>query len=483
MGQRVRHGVWPVLALLAPMLAVAADPEPARVDFFDPNAVLVNLTESDLNRILEDAFRAAGGPNFAGTRERVSSTMSGLHYAARFSEPVVDLGPDGAARLSFELEQADLRVDRVEGKLIGTAVRCEGIGARLEPDRALGVALDLKLVIEDGDVRIVPQDAAVTDAARAFRLTKPTCHSSLFPTFLLWWVGKPRLQKQLGELDEMLLASVRRSAADLSAREDGLLHKRVPVGDQDLFVAPRALETGHDSIWIAAIGTSGGETPNGNTDPPAALGPSRPGSWLAVSERMANAILAVAYRDWSRPAARPHGTLRKVFQSHAVLALVPGLRNVRDREDLTWGVSFHAVPRVEFRTEGGRPLIELQLSGIELDIGRGEEVLGTLEIERGTVGAVPVASPLGGITLEVVRNEWKVSSRGLAFDEPLLAGTIQELIFGELFETRYEPLARGALTVGDTRFEPTGIEVVEGYLVIPFASRAPRRTDNPLASR
>jgi hypothetical protein len=205
-----------------------------------------------------------------------------------------------------------------------------------------------------------------------------------------------------------------------------------------------------------------------------------------MSESTANAIVGLVYGDFSRPTARPHGTLRKVFQSHAVMALVPGLRRMEDRQDLGWGVRFAQAPRVDFRQEHGRPLVELRLSGVELDIARGEEVLGTLAIDRGTIGAVPRPSPLGGITLEVVRNDWEVSSRGIEFNEPLLAATIQELIFGELFATRYEPLARGMLSFGETRFEPTGFEVVDGYLVIGvggFGRRDPTRTDSPLASR
>jgi len=484
---RALSGCLPVaFLLLAPALAAAAEPDSQDgPPFHDPNAVLVNLTEADLNSILLDAFHAAGGPSFTGTQQRVSSSMSGLHYAAEFSEPVLSLGPGGAARLSFGLERADLRLDQIEGKLVGTSIRCEGIGARLDPERPLDIALDLQLVLENQDIRIVPRGAVLSDARQAFHLIKPRCRSSFVPTFLLWWVGKPRLKKQLDDLDELLLASVRRSVAQLDEREDGLLHKRLPVGSRELLIYPRLLDTGHGSIWMALGGAGAPEDVQPATDvaAPASLGAARGGSWLAVSESTANAVLRLVYGDWTRPTASPRGTLRKVFQSHAVMALVPGLRTMDDREELGWGVRFGAVPRVEFRQEPGRPLVELHLSGVELEIARGADVLGTLSIDRGTIGAVPQASPLGGVTLEVVRNEWEVSSRGIEFNEPLLAATIQELIFGELFATRYEPLARGALTVGDTRFEPTGFEVVDGYLVIGFGRGAARRTDSPLASR
>ena len=480
--------VW-AAALLSIAPALGADVPEAEAaagpPFHDPNAVVVNFTEADLNSVLLDAFHAAGGPSFTGMQQKVSSSMTGLHYAAEFREPVLALGPDGAMRLSFGIERADLRLDQIEGKLAGTSIRCEGIGARLDPSRPLDVSLDLEVMLENHDVRIVPHGAVLSDARHAFQLIKPRCSSTLVPTFLLWWVGKPRLKKQLDDLDELLLASVRRSVAQLDEREDGLLHRRLPVGSRELLVYPRLLDTGHGSIWMA-LGGAGAQddlAPATDAPPPPSLSAARSGSWLAVSESTANAVLQLVYGDWARPTARPHGTLRKVFQSHAVMALVPGLRQMDDREELGWGVRFGSVPRIEFRQERDRPLVELHLTGVELEIARGEEPLGTLTIDRGTIGAVPRANPLGGITLEVVRNEWQVSSRGIEFNQPLLAATIQELIFGELFATRYEPLARGALTVAETRFEPTGFAVVDGYLVIDLGRGAPRRTDSPLASR
>jgi hypothetical protein len=474
-----------VLSLaLAPGAAAAEEP-PAVPPFHDANAVLVNLTEADVNAILLDAFHAAGGPSFAGTEEKVSSSMTGLHYAAEFREPVLSLGPDGAARLSFGIERADLRVDQIESKLGGTSIRCEGIGAKLDPTRPLDISLDLQFVLENQDVRIVPRGAVLSDARQSFQLVKPRCSSSFVPTWLLWWVGKPRLKKQLDDLDELLLASVRRSVAQLDEREDGLLHRRLPVGSRELLVYPRLLDTGHRSIWMAFGGADAKELLVAASDAPAPAGltAGRGGSWLAVSESTANAVLELVYGDWTRPTASPRGTLRKVFQSHAVLGLVPGLRKMDDREELGWGVRFGSVPRIEFRQEGDRPIVELHLSGVELEIARGETTLGTLSIDRGTIAAVPRPTPLGGIALDIVRNDWEVSSRGIEFNEPLLAGTIQELIFGELFATRYEPLARGALTVAETHFEPTGFAVVDGYLVIELGRGAPRRTDSPLASR
>ena len=46
---------------------------------------------------------------------------------------------------------------------------------------------------------------------------------------------------------------------------------------------------------------------------------------------------------------------------------------------------------------------------------------------------------------------------------------LQEMVFGEMFETRYDPLWRDAFRVGDTEFVPQGFTSVPGYLVIELA--------------
>ena len=100
--------------------------------------------------------------------------------------------------------------------------------------------------------------------------------------------------------------------------------------------------------------------------------------------------------------------------------------------------------------------------------GRDEDrsLVGTLRIESGTVGVAPFLNILGGISFETVENEWVITSRGTEFNEPLLSATLQELVFGEMFETRYDPVWRDAFRVANTSFVPRGLASVADYLVI-----------------
>ena len=483
--------------------------EPAEHLFYDPDAILVNITESDLNLALQNAFGSDGGPNLEGETTGVSRSVSGLRYRARFSAPAIDLLSDGAVSLSFGLEEAELSIESVERKIVGRRVRCENLGATLAPGRSLDVRLDFRLDVDNGELGVVPLDATVPDAKGAFRLVKPSrCHNNIIPKWLLWWLGKPHLQRQLDNLDEMLLTRVRRKAEDLKQDEEGILNKRLRIRKGELFLRARTMDTSHDSVWVSLTGSdrkgyTGAATPADALLP----APSSAQSYLAVSEAMLNAVLDVAHVDWSRRASRPRGTTRKLFKSDTILTLVPGLRDIENRDDLRLSFQFTEAPSIELEDRpdvpepsepigeappprGPRgPVILLRLSGVVMEItraGEAQEVLGTLVIESGTVGAVPYPNRLGGISLDVVRNEWRVSSSGLQFNESLFAATIQELIFGELFETQYEPLAREALRVGRMSFQPVDFDVVDDYLVIglgPVVEPAPMRTSNPLASR
>jgi hypothetical protein len=118
-------------------------------------------------------------------------------------------------------------------------------------------------------------------------------------------------------------------------------------------------------------------------------------------------------------------------------------------------------------------MIRLRVSGLEIRLweeraGR-SELLGVLSVDSGIVGLVPFANRLGGISFATVENAWKLSSSGVEFDEALLAATLQELVFGETFETRYDPLWREALEVGAQRFEPRRLGERDGYLVIELS--------------
>jgi hypothetical protein len=101
-----------------------------------------------------------------------------------------------------------------------------------------------------------------------------------------------------------------------------------------------------------------------------------------------------------------------------------------------------------------------------MTIWEGDSLLGTLEIESSRLAVAPYLSAAGGISFDVIENEWRLSSRGIEFDEETLAAVFQELFFGEMFETRYDPVGRESFELGETKFNPRYFSLLGQHLVI-----------------
>jgi hypothetical protein len=473
-----------------PAITCAAE-SPA--SFSESAAVLLNVSERDLNRIIADSFHANGGPRFEGKKARVSSSIADLRYHALFSDPVIRLGRDGTARLSFDIMDASLRIGRLERKIGGLDARCEEAGLDVEPGRPLAIDVALGLATENGALRVTPRSVEIPEAGERLRLVEPArCRNTLLPRWLLWWLGKPYLRRSLGNLNEVILDRARIGAAQLEDSEGLLLrHWEIPPGHaEDLWASlhlfPETLDTSGGSLLIGLTATNAGPT----------LGPAPPrrldgngslpsASFLGLSESFVNEIARRVAGNESRSHRKSTGNFRKLLASDAVYALVPGLRKIDSKENTYFEIAFRSAPRFEFRrvdpggpaSSGSQALIRVLLSGVEIDLRKDDggrtTLLGTLHVDSGRIAVVPFVNLLGGISFRMVENEWRVSSTGLEFDEDLVAATLQEITFGKIFATSYEPLLTRALHLGRTGFLPESFTVAGGYLVIEFGEPPP----------
>ena len=466
----LRHLVWFVSVLLS-LGAIAAQPAPP---FVRRDALLVNVTESDLNRIVLGAFHSNGGPNFEGTRHRVSAAVSELTYEARLSDPLVTLGERGAASLTFDIRSASLQIGRLERKIAGRAASCENASLTVDPSRPLRVTVALEFRVEDGDLRVVPASVSVPDAESRMSLMKPShCTNAPLPRWLLWWLGKPYLRRYLTNLDAILLDRAK-SAARVEQTRDVLRRSWEGSGGEQLHVFAAALDTSARSLLVSLTAASGPDDSGPSAAPvPAGLPTDR--SFLAVSETFTNEVLRRAVARMSVERLRPAGNLGKLVRSGSVYALIPGLRGLDRTDTLLYSVDFRTAPRVEFsKVPGGEAMIHFLASDVDLRLWKedahGTSLLGTLEVESGRVAVVPFWSVLGGVSFRIVENEWTVSSKGIRFDDALVAATLQELTFGRIFETTYEPLGASRLHVGTTNFEPRAFDAVGDYLVIELGA-------------
>jgi hypothetical protein len=160
-------------------------------------------------------------------------------------------------------------------------------------------------------------------------------------------------------------------------------------------------------------------------------------------------------------------------------ALIPGLDRLGPDVPVEVGFHFSTPPRIEFTTadrvslqgqgHGGEAAIRVHLGGIEMilrDASRPAAPLGSVSVTAATITVVPYRGPLGGISFELVENDWKLDSQGVEFDEEILAATLGELVFGEAFETRYAPIATELFKIGRAGFVARGFELEGDYLVV-----------------
>ena len=507
----MRH-VAAALLLLPSMVAIARAAEPAGA-FSETAAVLLNFSERDLNRILVDSFHANGGPRFEGEKGRVSSSVVDLRYSALFSDPVIRLGTDGTARLSLDIQNASLRIGRLERKIGGMQVQCEEAGLDIDPGHPLAVELAVDLTVDNGALRLVPTGVEISDVEDRLRLVKPTrCSHTILPRWFLWWVGKPYLRRSLGKLDEVILDRARKSAARLEEKQ-GLLVKRweIPAGRDGkhasrLHLFPETVDTSGGSLLVGLTASNVGPTAGRVRPRPLDDDAPRPsGSFLGVSESFVNEVARRLLPGKTGSRRKSTGDFRKLLKSDAVYALVPGLRKIDSKDGVDLEIRYSSVPRFEFHTlndkasaaTDSRALIRVLLSGVELilrrESGGRSSVLGTLRVDSARMSVVPFANILGGISFRIVENQWKVSSSGLEFDEDLVAATLQEVTFGKIFETSYKPVLTRTLHLGTTEFVPQAFAVNDGYLLIGLGeppppeggatSAAATQTDTLLGSR
>src|SRR5262245_17784004 len=469
---------------LAPSRTLAAE------GYIEPNAVLVNIPERDLNQLLVDAFRARGGPRLEGKRSNAGRGVQDLSYQVDISDPVLKLRSGKQAYLSFDIERADLTVDRLEHKIAGRMAYCEDVGLTIDPAHPVKIGFAMGLRIGKGDLGIVPTDVSISGTEHIHFVRPSRCGNSPLPTWLLWRIGKAQLKDRIGRLGEIVSAQLARSTARMG-EDEGILRRHLEVksildtdSQRDFYVSPRYLDTGQGSLFLslAVSGTSGAieSPPAAARTPRGAFDGTRPAldrPYVAVSSSLLNQILDATFAGGEDTKHKVQGDYRRLLKSSSIY-LIPGLREVQSKEKISFSFAFHTPPRIELQSlsADAPSAVELRLhfSGIELQVWDkredGAALLGTLLIDSGTVGVVPMMGPLGGVSFEILENHWEVSSSGIEFNDALFSATLQELVFAEMFQTLYEPLLREGLRVGDTRFAPRGLSAVGGYLVVELAA-------------
>ena len=110
------------------------------------------------------------------------------------------------------------------------------------------------------------------------------------------------------------------------------------------------------------------------------------------------------------------------------------------------------------------------LGGVMEEAMRGSASLGGINVGLLPYGDHKAANPWCQIALPtgigIARNALTARACDLMVALPGSRGTLQEMLFGEVFETRYEPVADDTLDVGTTAFDTRHFDLVGNHLII-----------------
>jgi hypothetical protein len=492
MGSAVRaNAPWLAALLLASAPAALAQPTA------HANAVLLNVTPEDLARIAASMLGTGGENTVAGRAERPARGITDLRYRAEFAAPEIRLDAGGRVWLDLSVLEASVR-GSVERRILSRRTRCDDVGVDVRPGAPLDVQMQLRIDASEGLLEIVPETLRFAGDGSALELVKPSrCRNTFLPRWLLWQMGKPGLRRKIAGLDDLLLARARESAARLSAQGGPLGRLRFDEPGRLPPLRVQGVETGHGSLLVTLAGGEGTLAP-AEAVAPGWVAPLAGRSFIGLSQTFLNAVLERRIADVPGRHFEPGGSLGEALRSEAILVLIPGLGERGLPAGAFFTFAFGAPPRIEFgalsRPEGtegggaGPATIRVVLADVEVRIHAPgvEAPLGTLEVDAASVTVAPYASVAGGVSFAMLENDWALSSRGIEFNEPLLAAAIQEVIFSEVFETESDPLAHEAFGVGAARFRPRFFHRAGEHLVVELGGadpEAPRRTDSLHASR
>ena len=471
------------VAILIPLLLLASTGAGAA----ERDAVLVRVVESDLNSLVTDWFAGIGGRHQSGHAERAGHRVGDLSYVGRFGQPHLELSGDGRMRFHVDMERARVEIGRMNGGWAALGTRCRDAVVELGGENPVGIGLDFELAIEGGVPHFIPVAVQLSNLGRdEVRVFPPDECRCFLPRWMVWGLARPRIARRVERLDAWLLSRAQHAAARLADGEPIARRLTIePLGSADptdvILRARRALAT--DGALVVAFDAHGAidgvDRVDADTSPAWAAVPTE-GSFVAVDEAFLNAVLRARFPAGAQRTAEPSGGFGKLARSDAAFVLVPGLRDFEDRPELTATIRFTTSPTLAFREAppGGRPFVRLELAGFEVELrdaslaasGETAPALGTLAIESAVIEFAPYVGSLGGVSFELMTNEWQLASRGIEFNEAALAATLQELVFGEAFETRYLPLLREGIAMGAGRLSPRGVRVTDGFLVIDLGS-------------
>lgn len=477
-----------VLALfLFPSTIYAQSLEAVPPVLLDPQALVVNLSAPDINRVLDEFDTTAGGQRLKGRFEKLSDSIQDVDYEIDLATPRIAFRRDSHAAVSSELRYMKMNL----GKVSGYGLECEDMtiefdrSQQKEPIRLTG---DIGIKLQGDRLLLNLASFHVSQPPNGFLVTEPKkCNGWEWLTQqLVRWVVRSQVEDLENTLGQAIRDQLKKWNEDGSfLRFSGKFTLPAPLDRSMEFVIwPARFSTAFESFYLVLSASLRVERtsfgPVQSVQAVATIPPedSRT-SFVAASELFAQRALGEVFSSKLPPVRFQisQSLLEKILP---LLDQLFGLERLDESKPFELSFALDRAPHLRFTgTPSGAAQLSLESTEVGFSIWNGD--MKPLESYRigSTLSIVPLLTEDQALALVLGQNEWEVSSSDGGGDPELVAALLQELTFGAFWDTEVHPFPLWQIPIGGSEIGPRTFRTRDGYLQLDLAINDVKRMTIP----
>jgi hypothetical protein len=442
-----------------------------RSAFADPNAVIVNLRDRDVSRVAPMLMELLGTTVYSGKVENPSKGVPELEYEVETTSPTFDF-QDSEALVSFQILRANVKVPKASHKfkilVLPIHAKCKNFSAQIRPESPVGVKAKIRLEASEGEVRVHPISQEILNK-QGIRFKNASSCSGFFPlNFLVKKIAGIVIRKELGKLDQHMLAAEKKTASKLN-NKGGVFPRRLEVPLLQMVVSPQSVQMGNGAMQVsfgADFPDGMSKTPISPITPPALL----PKSYLAISYEFLENVLTRLVAANEVPISLSDGAA-EVLHAEPWTTLVPALRDLPSDAKFFASLALNARPEIKFETDSeGKITLRLgSTEAITLNLFAEQSENPTLLTSFAVTPAVSLAPQLdsdGKMELRFHGNAWKARAEGINLSEEELGKEILRFMNEAHWKTPVQiPMA--VFFLSDALLDVAKAKLKDGYIYLP----------------
>ncbi|MFQ5766699.1 MAG: hypothetical protein ACE5ID_01760 [Acidobacteriota bacterium] len=319
--------------LLAPGVLAAETPDEQVI--LDTSAVVVHISEDDLNALISPYTAGPSGLVLSGYKNILKGKFREVDYQIDLDDARFSLQPGGRVVFTTRMAAASIHAGSIyKLKKNGrpSRLQCHDLAIDLDPDQPVSIQVILEISVDDGKLNIVSGEVNLSDGSDGFQVQRPaTCKGAWILNPLVKTLVRRKIKKTLRDLDRVLGSIFQKEIAALgalpAAESEFSFHSPLENEAVRFSLRPSALGTSHGALHLSlALEKASGKEDSGheNERPPRHAG--KPHDTLDGHEAPRTAPgRRTGYPEASSPAAaRDDSAPGWILEDPAATPLYPG---------------------------------------------------------------------------------------------------------------------------------------------------------------